>query len=249
MRSTVLASAILAFACAGCASFDFSPRNTSAREARMGDYFASRLEAGRLNLKQGNLTKSIEAFRQASYDPETAPEAFNGMAVAYSMLGRNDVARDLFMRAIEKDPTDQRYWRNLARVDEQIMLAQSLPSAQSGTGVVPVGGTASSGLTEAKAPAQVEPAKGVQAATLRTARAKETFITTSGGKEAASVTSLKPAVQRMAMRPAGVTAVRRPAGSQYPIRIELTPAKKPAIALRRRTGGVSYPIRVALDTQ
>ncbi len=215
----------------------------------MGDYFASRLETGRMHLKQGNLTKAIEAFRQASYDPETAPEAFNGMAVAYSQLGRNDVARDLFMRAIEKDPVDQRYWRNLARVDEQIMLAQKLPSAQPGTGVVPIEGTASSSLAEAKAPAQAEPVRRVQAATLRTARARETFITTSGAEAAPSVNTLKPAVQRTAALPAGVTVERRPGGSQYPVRIELTTAKKPAVALRRRTGAISYPIRVALDTQ
>lgn len=249
MRSTNLIIAVLALASAGCTSLDFSPRNASAQDARMGEYFAVRLEAGREHLKQGNITKAIEAFRQASYNPETAPEALNGMGVAYSMLGRNDVARGLFERAIEQDPVDQRYWRNLARVDEQIMLAKALRPSVPASGVVPAEGSSLPSMAEATAPAQPAATSRVRAATLRTARAKETFIKTAVVDGSASISSPLTVTSRMAARPAGITVEGRPTSSRYPVRIELTTSKKPAVALRRSGGKKAYPIRVALDTQ
>lgn len=249
MRATNLVIAVLALASAGCTSLDFSPRNTAKQEAGMGEYFAVRLEAGREYLKQGNITKAIEAFRQASYNPATAPEALNGMGVAYSMLGRNDVARGLFERAIEQDPVDQRYWRNLARVDEQIMLAKAAPSAGGGSGIVPAAGSPSPTMAETTSAAQPASVRRVQAATLRTARARETFITTAVGDAGTSVSSPLSVTRRMAARPAGITVEGRPGSARYPVRIELSSPKKPAVALRRSGDRKAYPIRVALDAQ
>jgi tetratricopeptide (TPR) repeat protein len=233
-----LVIAVLALASAGCASLDFSPRNADAREAAgVGEYFAVRLEAGREHLQQGNLTKAIEAFRQASYNPATAPEALNGMGVAYSMMGRNDVARGLFERAIEKDPVDQRYWRNLARVDDQIMLAKALPA--SGT------------VTAEAAPAlaQAAAASRVQAASLRTTRARETFITTAAANGNAVATTPVTVTRRVATLPPGITIEGRPRSNVNPVRIEVSSAKKPAVALRPSVTKKAYPIRIALDTK
>ncbi|WP_271077125.1 tetratricopeptide repeat protein [Aurantiacibacter sp. MUD61] len=39
------------------------------------------------------------------------------MAVGYEMMGRSDVARRYFLAAIEADPADPRFHRNLARLD------------------------------------------------------------------------------------------------------------------------------------
>jgi tetratricopeptide (TPR) repeat protein len=244
MRGSHLVIAVLALASAGCASLDFGSRSAGARDAAgVGEYFAVRLEAGREHLKQGNLTKAIEAFRQASYNPATAPEALNGMGVAYSMMGRNDVARGLFERAIEKDPVDQRYWRNLARVDDQIMLAKALPA--SGT----VTAEAAPALAQAAAPAQPAAASRVQAASLRTTRARETFITTAAANGNAVATTPVTVTRRVATLPPGITIEGRPRSNVNPVRIEVSSANKPAVALRPSVTKKAYPIRIALDTK
>jgi len=124
MRVWAIAGAVLCLTTTGCGVIDLAPRSRSARQVDMSDYFAQRLEAGRAHLANGYPTKAIEAFRQASYNPAFAPDAYNGMAVAYVSLGRQDVARDMFVRAIDLDPTDMRFQRNLAKVEEQIMLAK-----------------------------------------------------------------------------------------------------------------------------
>lgn len=124
MRVFAIAGAVLCLTTAGCGVIDLAPRSHSARQVDMSDYFAQRLDAGRAHLANGYPTKAIEAFRQASYNPAFAPDAYNGMAVAYASLGRQDVARDMFVRAIDLDPTDMRFRRNLAKVEEQIMLAK-----------------------------------------------------------------------------------------------------------------------------
>lgn len=244
MKGSILAIGLLALASAGCASLDFGPRNAAAQTAGVGEYFVQRMEAGRLHLKQGNPTKAIEAFRQASYNPATAAEAFNGMGVAYASMGRSDVARDLFTRAIEQDPADQRYWRNLARADEQIMLARKLPAAQS---EVALAASAAPAPAQASAPTAPEPARRVQAATLRTVRARETFI-----KTAANGTATGSGVSIVTTAPtqtAAITIEGRRASGRYPIRVALTPARKPVAAQRGSGERKSHPIRVAVAPQ
>jgi hypothetical protein len=252
MRGSNLIIAALALASAGCSSLDFGSRSADARDAAgVGEYFAVRLEAGREHLKQGNLTKAIEAFRQASYNPATAPEALNGMGVAYSMMGRNDVARGLFERAIEKDPVDQRYWRNLARVDDQIMLAKALPAsgtlaAEAAPATAPAPAPA---VAVAAAPAQAAPVRRVQAASLRTVRARETFVTTAAASGNAVAKPPVTVTRRVATLPPGITLEGRPRTARQPVRIEVSSANRPAVALRPSAVKKPYPIRIALDTQ
>ena len=83
----------------------------------LSDYFASRLETGRRHLAHNRPTQAIVAFRQASYDPARSGEAYNGMAVAYAQIGRRDLAERYFELAIAADPTDERFARNLAKLD------------------------------------------------------------------------------------------------------------------------------------
>jgi Flp pilus assembly protein TadD len=123
MKKTTIAVA-LATSCimlAGCQQMGsmFAARPASAERASvdMSSYFAERLEAGRRELMQHRPSRAVVAFRQASYDPASAAEAYNGMAVAYAQIGREDLARGYFMAALQADPSDERYVRNLARLD------------------------------------------------------------------------------------------------------------------------------------
>lgn len=91
-------------------------------EIDMGDYFAVRIAAGRQHLKANRPTRAVTAFRQASYDPRYAGEAFNGMAIAYDRLGRPDLAQQYFERAVAAAPSDPRFSRNLARFQSRVPL-------------------------------------------------------------------------------------------------------------------------------
>ena len=128
MKRKIVASLAILAVLNACSPVNFgSKRTNSASSVDMSDYFAARLAVGKQQLAQNRPTKAIEAFRQASYDERQAADAYNGMAVAYTMLGRDDVAHRLFERAIEANPMDQRYVRNLARLNSKA----SLPSDNS----------------------------------------------------------------------------------------------------------------------
>ncbi len=226
MKVWVIVGATLCLATGGCASFDFAPRSKVAQQADMSGYFAERLDVGRAHLAAGRPTKAIEAFRQASYNRALAPEAFNGMAVAYSTLGRDDVARDLFARAADLDPTDQRYWRNLARVDERIMLAQQTPPAEPPA--------TEAAVNAAAAPADDAP----QTRPVRLAKAKEVFIRTLPAGQTSGAKVPEKKLEGAVVRSAIVVTAPRPR-ADYPIRINVTPSRKIAAA--------SLPIRIILD--
>ncbi|MEE4316858.1 MAG: tetratricopeptide repeat protein [Erythrobacter sp.] len=249
MKGRILACAVLALANAGCSFPDFEPRSRVAEDAIIGEYFVLRLEAGRQHLKEGRLTKAIEAFRQASYNPGTAPEALNGMGVAYTMLGRHDVARDLFVRAINQDPADQRFWRNLARVDDQIMLATKSIPPEADADLRPVEQSVSPSLAEANSPVPMESSKPVQAAALKKAKVREVFITTAATDRPDGVTKRQASGVSIVSRPGGAAAGRVARSSEYPIRIELEPSKGRALTTQRPRGAQSYPIRIALESQ
>lgn len=119
MKIRLMTCAAILVVTSGCAALGLNgPKSAAVRgSVDMAPYFAQRLESGREYLRAQQPAKAIEAFRQASYDPQFAAEAYNGMGVAYAMLGRADTARDLFARAIERNPTDQRFARNLERVN------------------------------------------------------------------------------------------------------------------------------------
>lgn len=128
----------------GCASIFGKPFAMKSRadinEVDVNDYFAARLAAGKHHLREGRPAQAAIAFRQASYDPKVAAEAFNGMAISFAKLGRNDLASEYFALAIERDPADERFARNLARFEATLpamaqpdvvteMLAQAEPEA------------------------------------------------------------------------------------------------------------------------
>ncbi|QGN54461.1 tetratricopeptide repeat protein [Novosphingobium sp. Gsoil 351] len=73
------------------------------------------LEEGRQFLRDGQVASAIASFRAAALDITTAPQAHNGLAVAYAMLDRGDLAERYFQAAIAEDPGDPRFAANLAR--------------------------------------------------------------------------------------------------------------------------------------
>lgn len=249
MKGRISAIVALALVSAGCSSLDFGPRPKTAQNIELDQYFASRLAAARQYLNQGQITKAIEAFRQASYNEATAPEALNGMGVAYSMLGRDDVARDLFARAIDRNPADERFWRNLARVDEKIMLAAKRAPAPADVVPAPVAVPAASRLAAMEAPLQPAVAPPVQARTLRKAKVTEVFISTKGDDRVAAAGIPATGTVDAGKKSVPVRVVSRPSSSRYPIRIRLAPSDKSGEPPASERKGQAYPIRIALTKQ
>lgn len=131
MAATGIVAAALALS--GCQAI-FGP-STAARSdpqaVDMGDYFEGRLAVGRYYLEKGLTTQAITAFRQASYDPRFAGEAYNGMAIAYDQLGRTDLAHRYFNQAVAAAPNDDRFLRNLARLENRTpVLPDAMPQVQ-----------------------------------------------------------------------------------------------------------------------
>ena len=73
------------------------------------------LDEGKQALRQGAAASAIVSFRIASLAPVTAADAHNGLAIAYTMLGRGDLAEELFQQAIRENPEEAKYGANLAR--------------------------------------------------------------------------------------------------------------------------------------
>ncbi len=134
-RKAMAATGIVAasIALSGCQAL-FGPSFASRGEAQnvdMADYFEGRLAMGRLYLEKGLTTQAIIAFRQASYDPRFAGEAFNGMAIAYDQLGRGDLAHRYFNMAVAAAPQDDRFSRNLARLESRVpVMPDAMPQVQ-----------------------------------------------------------------------------------------------------------------------
>jgi hypothetical protein len=79
----------------------------------------SMLQRGRAQLGAGLDSMAIESFRtELRANPDSA-DAYNGLAVAYGRIGREDLAERYFEMALAKSPNDQRYQNNLARLLDQ----------------------------------------------------------------------------------------------------------------------------------
>ncbi|XUU59831.1 hypothetical protein ACRAQ6_09645 [Erythrobacter sp. HA6-11] len=111
--------ALAATALSGCQGFNelFSFKQTRAETpvATAAVFGADELEQGRAALKAGHVARALDLFRLAALNEETAPAAFNGMAVAYTKLGRADLAERYFNTAITLDSSNPKFAANLAR--------------------------------------------------------------------------------------------------------------------------------------
>lgn len=105
------------------------------------------LQRGRAQLDAGLDALAIESFRtEIRFNPDNV-DAYNGLAVAYGRIGRNDLAQRYFEIALSKDPMNVKVQANLAKLpgneNLEIRQASALPSAGP---VEPVAITADAGV-------------------------------------------------------------------------------------------------------
>lgn len=231
---SVVALATCTLALGGCqtlfgtSSFASLTPDENSTSLDMSDYFASRFETGRLHLTHGRPTQAVIAFRQASYDPAYAGSAYNGMGVAYAQLGRQDLARRYFTMALAAEPQDERFARNLARLEqaplddgERAELAGVAPSSSQ----APLPETRTIETTRPENPGLLRiSSREVQISAAAVLRSDKTILTD----------------RQQSARPAGPVAIARSERAQgYPVRIELPRAATP--------NTVGYPVRIAFS--
>lgn len=162
------------------------------------------LEEGRIFLRNGQISSAVASFKIAQLDPVAAPDAKNGLGVAYVKLGRPDIADRYFREALALRPGEDRYAANLLRLQRDVMLARASTEGQgAGQAEVPAEvATAANGLL-----AQAEP----QA---RLARARTPVLRITTGERSAAAPSIQ-VVARTVSTGANLPAVAsREAGSQ-----------------------------------
>lgn len=127
--STLTVLSLCALALSACSSLGhrnlahsktFSPRvNVEKRSEGQ-----SLTETARTHLAADQLGLAVELFRDALANGEAAAPAFNGLGVAYARLGRADLAKLYFTKAMAADPANPRFAENLARLTRTEGLAQ-----------------------------------------------------------------------------------------------------------------------------
>lgn len=129
IKTAILGAALLGLS--GCQSFPvvgkwFKPRPaTTQSEGQLADRGPSALEDGRSELRSGNIAAAIASFQIALGNRTTRADAANGLAVAWAMLGRNDLAEQYFLAALREQPDNERFAANLMRLQSAQALARS----------------------------------------------------------------------------------------------------------------------------
>ena len=112
----------------GCALLGLGPRHAEIAAQStlpMGSDAFVRFEQGRAALDAGLNAEAIAAFSEARVEPELLGPSLNGMAVAWSRLGRLDLAERYFTQAVAAAPQDVRFAANLAQL-QQTLQAMAL---------------------------------------------------------------------------------------------------------------------------
>ncbi|WP_219892830.1 LytR C-terminal domain-containing protein [Aquisediminimonas profunda] len=73
------------------------------------------MSQGRALFARGEYALAIEEFRKAVREAPQSPEGYNGLASAYDMIGRFDLASRNYELALAYAPDDGRIYRNMAR--------------------------------------------------------------------------------------------------------------------------------------
>lgn len=278
MKQTArIATCIVALAAlSGCQSFTsalgFGPKQQGVQHANAGSpvFGSEELERGRAALKAGYPGNAIQPFRMAALNEETAPDAFNGLGVAYAQLGRADLAERYFKMALSLDATNARFAANLDRfynsplgnsaralamkakeADQQLAAAAKAAEALGMTDE-PVKIERRGALTIEKAPARLSRTSNRELAL--STRQVEAAAPSSGQmasigvrnprKPEAPVEQVEEPVAKENEAPARVSMVGGMSRSSgYPVKISLT---KPGSDARARPVRANYPLRVAL---
>jgi hypothetical protein len=125
MGDEIMHSSITKSVMAGCATILVSGcamQQNAAPEYRLSSTVptvvpgASMLQRGRAQLDAGLNALAIEAFRgEIRSNPDSA-DAYNGLAVAYGRIGRDDLARRYFETALAREPGNGKAHANLAKL-------------------------------------------------------------------------------------------------------------------------------------
>ncbi|MDR7102641.1 tetratricopeptide repeat protein [Croceicoccus sp. BE223] len=231
----------------------------SAQDFDMSEYFERRLATGRAELKAGRPTQAVVAFRQASYDPRYAGEAYNGMAIAYAQIGRDDLAASFFARAVAAAPEDERFARNLARLEGRGLMP-TLPDAAPVEMAVNDPALPTASLADAVAPVAAVPTAAAPAASVvqpaaRTARAepRKRELTGAVRVERAPATQLARASTgqvRIGAEASGAVHLAEKGHPNVGITVEGRNSSLRVAQLARRGAQArkAYPIRIVLNS-
>lgn len=146
--AAALSIAAMTLALGGCQALGIGGHGIARASAKaensvIAAFGSEQLEEGRKALSEGRTTDAIDAFMLAKAFEEQAPAAYNGLAVAYSRLGREDLTERFFRLAIALAPEEQRYRSNLATFYMRSGIPRSTGLALSSEPEVPlVGGDA-----------------------------------------------------------------------------------------------------------
>ena len=103
------------------------------------DDSSSMLKRGKAQLDADLNAMAIESFRSEIRHNPNGAEAYNGLAIAYSRLGRDDLAKRYFETALAKDPANARANSNLAKLNEyNVEFRQSANMARMASQFEPV---------------------------------------------------------------------------------------------------------------
>lgn len=207
----------------------------AAETTQVVDLGAEQLAAGREALAAGRTADAIEAFMLAKTFPEQMPAAYNGLAVAYSRLGRTDLTERFFLTAVALAPNEDRYRANLAtfysrngqpKIAEPALAIAPIQEVATPAPAVAVAAAAPVIRTLAGGVSVQTPATRLQ----RVSRGEVAIRTASASTPVirAASTTRRPVIE--------VGASSRPAA--YPVRVTLS---KPQPAAR------TYPIRIPLS--
>lgn len=105
-------------------------RPASAQPLQFGGDAAVALMGGKAYLRASRISAAIASFQIARRDPASNAEASNGLAIAYSRLGRLDLARRYFEAAVSADPANSKFAANLLRLEQNVRLARRTPEPQ-----------------------------------------------------------------------------------------------------------------------
>lgn len=229
---------------------------------------AEELEQGRLALKAGYNARAIQQFRLAAMDEKSAPEAFNGLGVAYARLGRADLAERYFKMAVSLDSSNPKFAANLDHFYNSALGNSSRALAMREREAQAVLASAADAAADQGLLAKVEPATSERRGAVTLERAP-VRITRTSGHEVRIATQQNVAVTRGTVPAMGsrsnpvsapdestvaasssrsrtvqVNIASAPDSAQsYPSRITLgRPDSQGQTALRSR----SYPLRIAL---
>lgn len=243
---------VAAVALSGCQSFvdslGFGPRKAAETEQLAEVFGNQELERGREALKAGHVMQAIEQFRMAALNEKHAPDAFNGLGVAYARLGRADLAERYFRTAVELDSANPKFAANLARFYETPLGASALAVRER---------EAAAALAQAQQAAEAEqlaalapPAAPPSAVTVERPAVQVARGSNREVRVAAAPATTAPATARP-VRANPVLIVGRsetPAseapGAKGPVRISVSRGGAGRWTARPKTA--AYPVRVAL---